>query len=103
VLIIGTKSDLDEEREVTFEEGQTYGNENDLTFLETSSKENKGVDEAFLIMANEIMCNMSPEQLDGDVRRSFKIRGMPLEPEAGDEDAEHRPVMKKKKKCCKSV
>jgi hypothetical protein len=70
--------------------------------METSSKTNHGVDEAFLIMANEVMANLTPEQLEGDVRRSFKIKGMPL-PEQ-DEDPDQRPVIrKKKKKCCKSV
>ena len=105
IIIIGNKSDKEDDRQVTFEEGQRIAHEYDLTFLETSSKENAGVDEAFLIMANEIMAKINPDELEVDRKYSFKIRGMPLQPEDNENnDSPTRPTVQQRKKksaCCK--
>ena len=46
-FLVGNKSDLDSQREVTFSEGKTYGNENFKFFVETSSKSEYNVDILF--------------------------------------------------------
>jgi len=46
-FLVGNKSDLVNQREVTFSEGKTYGNENFKFFVETSSKSEYNVDILF--------------------------------------------------------
>ena len=41
------KSDLAEERKVSFEEAKEYADENDLPYIETSSKEGININELF--------------------------------------------------------
>jgi len=53
IMLVGNKSDL-ARREVAFEEGERFANENGLIFLETSAKVADHVDEAFLRIAHEI-------------------------------------------------
>lgn len=38
IFLIGNKSDLDGQRDVTFEEAKAFADENGLTFLECSAK-----------------------------------------------------------------
>lgn len=38
MLMIGNKTDLEESREVSFEEASNFANDNGLTYIETSSK-----------------------------------------------------------------
>ena len=46
-ILIGNKSDLEEDREISKEEGQAFANRNGMQFMETSAKMNTNVDEAF--------------------------------------------------------
>ena len=46
-FLVGNKSDLVSQREVTFSEGKTYGNDNFKFFVETSSKSEYNVDILF--------------------------------------------------------
>lgn len=39
ILLVGNKNDLEEERVVSFEEGQTMAEENGLKFIEINSKD----------------------------------------------------------------
>ena len=54
IMLIGNKCDLEQRRAVTFEEGQTFANENGLVFLETSAKTAANVEEAFINTARKI-------------------------------------------------
>lgn len=47
VFVIGNKSDLEDERQVSYEEGQTLAKQFDAPFLETSAKQNINVEESF--------------------------------------------------------
>ncbi|ETO36317.1 Rab2/RabB-family small GTPase [Reticulomyxa filosa] len=47
IIVIGNKCDLERQREVSIEEGQTFAKENGLMFLETSAKSAHNVDEVF--------------------------------------------------------
>ncbi|KAG6411115.1 hypothetical protein SASPL_129189 [Salvia splendens] len=54
VVLVGNKSDLTHSREVSLEDGQSLAQLEDLSFMETSAKENLNVEEAFLQMINKI-------------------------------------------------
>lgn len=63
IMLIGNKSDL-EKREVSFEEGEQFANENGLIFLETSAKTASNVEEAFLKTAQKIYDNIQSGAYD---------------------------------------
>ena len=44
---MGNKSDLAEERKVTFEEAKEYADKHDLPYIETSAKEGININELF--------------------------------------------------------
>ena len=46
-FLVGNKSDLEKEREVSKEEGEDYARKNNLIFLETSAKNNNNVEKLF--------------------------------------------------------
>eukprot|EP00049_Salpingoeca_infusionum_P007112 m.115831 g.115831 ORF g.115831 m.115831 type:complete len:201 (-) comp13581_c0_seq1:178-780(-) len=53
-LLIGNKSDLDEQRDVTTEEAEQFAAANGLAFAETSAKTGERVDDAFVQTAKSI-------------------------------------------------
>uniref|UniRef100_A0A0M3HWC9 Ras-related protein Rab-14 n=1 Tax=Ascaris lumbricoides TaxID=6252 RepID=A0A0M3HWC9_ASCLU len=58
IFLIGNKSDLDGQRDVTYEEAKTFADENGLTFLECSAKTGDNVEDAFLDTARKIYQNI---------------------------------------------
>lgn len=46
-MLVGNKTDLGEEREVTFQEGKEFAESKSLLFMETSAKLNYQVSEIF--------------------------------------------------------
>ena len=54
-ILIGNKCDLESERKVTFQQGQDFANQYGMKFIETSAKESKNVQEAFITMTKEII------------------------------------------------
>ncbi|XP_014319610.1 ras-related protein Rab-17 [Myotis lucifugus] len=55
VMLVGNKTDLSEEREVTFEEGKEFAESQSLLFMETSARLNHQVTEAFSAIARELL------------------------------------------------
>lgn len=53
-MLVGNKSDMAEQRQVTTEEGQELANSYQMPFLETSARNSNNVDEAFVTMTKEI-------------------------------------------------
>ena len=51
VILIGNKKDLEDKRQVSYEEGEAFAKENGLMFLETSAKTAYNVVEAFNLSA----------------------------------------------------
>uniref|UniRef100_A0A0N4ZTL3 Ras-related protein Rab-14 n=1 Tax=Parastrongyloides trichosuri TaxID=131310 RepID=A0A0N4ZTL3_PARTI len=64
IFLIGNKCDLEEQREVTYEEGQQFAEENGLTFLECSAKTGSNVEDVFLDTARKIFQNIQDGSLD---------------------------------------
>ena len=47
IMLIGNKSDLDQRRQVSTEEGERFAKDNNLIFMETSAKTAFNVEEVF--------------------------------------------------------
>ena len=82
IMLIGNKSDL-EKREVSFEEGEKFAQENGLIFLETSAKTAQNVEEAFLKTAQKIYDNIQTGAYDlSNDTHGIKV-GMPAGAQTG--------------------
>jgi len=53
-ILVGNKSDMEDKRQVTREEGEELAQHFQMPFLETSAKASLNVDEAFVAMTKEI-------------------------------------------------
>lgn len=57
MLLVGTKCDLDANREVTFEEGLQFAQSYGISFIETSAKENQNVNKLFKMIIQPLLKN----------------------------------------------
>ncbi|XP_072730480.1 ras-related protein Rab-17 [Ciconia boyciana] len=55
IALVGNKTDLAAEREVTTEEGEEFARTKDLLFMETSAKSNHQVNDIFMAIAQELL------------------------------------------------
>ncbi|XP_006821420.1 ras-related protein Rab-5C-like [Saccoglossus kowalevskii] len=55
VALVANKEDLAHIRQVSFEEGEDYANENGFIFMETSAKTGKNINKTFLAIAKKLM------------------------------------------------
>jgi Ras-related protein Rab-1A len=53
-LLIGNKCDLEEDRQVSYDEGMELAKNYDVPFLEVSAKNSTNIDQCFTLMATEI-------------------------------------------------
>ncbi|KAF4093982.1 ras-related protein Rab-43 [Ictalurus punctatus] len=82
-LLIGNKSDLTEERDVSFEEAQSMAHQLDfISAIETSAKDSSNVDEAFNKMAAELMLRHGGPVFRDSVTDSFKLNSKDVSGEA---------------------
>ena len=58
IILIGNKNDLEDKRQVSIEEGESFASENNLLFLETSAKTSNNIAEAFNLSAIRILNNI---------------------------------------------
>jgi Ras-related protein Rab-14 len=54
IMLIGNKRDLEDQREVSYEEASNFARENDLIFMETSAKTGDQVEDAFMRTAGMV-------------------------------------------------
>ena len=81
VILIGNKKDLEDKRQVTYEEGESFARENGLMFLETSAKTAFNVVEAFNLSAQAILNNIEKTGVDPtEDKNKMKIENKTQEP-----------------------
>lgn len=81
VILIGNKKDLEDKRQVTYEEGESFARENGLMFLETSAKTAFNVVEAFNLSAQAILNNIEKTGVDPtENKNKMKIENKTQEP-----------------------
>lgn len=73
MMLIGNKTDLDDQREVSYEEAAKFAEDNNMLFVECSAKNGDNVDQAFLATARKIhekvLCGiLSPTDPDSGVQ-----------------------------------
>ena len=93
IYLIGNKSDLEDKRQVSYEEGKQYAEKNNLVFYETSALNGKNIEEIFIQSATDLVNKLESGELNNDLTNSgIKVFQYPKK----IEDA----MLKKKKGCC---
>ena len=68
IVVIGNKSDLEDQRQITKEQGEEKSRKLDVAFMETSAFSGENLDKAFEMMMNEIFKKCHDEMMaEGDV------------------------------------
>merc|ERR1712216_170589 len=70
VMLVGNKTDLAKQRQVTFEEASKFAEEHGLIFIETSAKTGENVEETFPRTARKIYENIQAGSLDLNPQQS---------------------------------
>ena len=94
IYLIGNKIDLENKREVTYEEGKKFSEENNLVFFETSALNGKNIEEIFVQSATDLVRKLEAGELNNDLADSgIKVFQYPNK---GIEDK----MLNRKKGCC---
>ena len=94
IIIIGNKCDLEDQRQVSKEQGEEKAKSNDVAFMETSAFSGENLDKAFDKMVNEVFKKCHEEMTsDGEVEPVGPSKDISLD-KTKPKDAG------KKKKCC---
>ena len=64
LTLVGNKSDLEEKRQISREEGEAFARENNLLFFETSAKSASNVETVFIETAQAIMGQVQKGKID---------------------------------------
>jgi len=73
VILIGNKTDLESEREISFKEGEILAFKNNFIFMETSCLKNENVSEAFKILIYITYKNLKLKEVDLNNLKCSKI------------------------------
>ena len=92
LLLIGNKSDLEDQRQVTKEQGEEKAKELGLAFMETSACSGENLEKAFQLMINEVY-KKCQEDIAGETEEN------PVEP-GRDITLDKAKGKPEKKKCC---
>jgi GTPase SAR1 family protein len=61
-ILVGNKCDLEEKRQVSYEQGKEFADTYGMKFIETSAKTNQNVHEAYVTMTREIISQMQSKE-----------------------------------------
>ena len=89
IILVGNKNDLENERQVSYEEGLEFAKNNNIVFFETSAKTGKNISELFQTSAIEInkkieedfydleneSCGIKIGNIDSNNNNSYSING----------------------------
>ena len=113
IIIVGNKSDLIQEREVSKEEATLKAQINHLAFFETSAKENENVHSAFFSLMQQVVKNYKnneDDRFNGGVKGKSKRKknfihnnngqNIVLDNNNNDDFDDNRFTEINKKKCC---
>jgi len=64
IMLIGNKKDLEDQRDVSYEEASQFAKENGLMFMESSAKTGENVEEAFLKTSQSIFQSIQDGNVD---------------------------------------
>jgi Ras-related protein Rab-2A len=64
LTIVGNKADLQEKRQVSREEAETFAHENNFQYFETSAKSGDNIEELFLSIANQVLNKIEKGEID---------------------------------------
>ena len=94
IYLIGNKNDLEDKRQITYEEGKNYADENNLVFFETSALTGNNIEEIFIQSATDLVNKLESGELNNDLINSgIKIFQYP------NKGVEEK-MLNKKKGCC---
>jgi Ras-related protein Rab-1A len=72
--LVGNKSDLEQKRQISYEQGKEFADTYGMKFIETSAKTSSNVSEAFVTMTKEIISQMQDkDKLVKNEEKSKKI------------------------------
>ena len=72
-LLIGNKNDLEDKRQISYEEGKEYASINGMEFFETSAKTADKVQEAFELLTKDMMKLVSKDKNLVKKEKSIKL------------------------------
>ena len=84
IILIGNKCDLDEEREISFEEGKKKADSYQIDFYETSAKNNINVENVFKYLTDKIVQMNQNEFLVGIDVNHFELKNNKEEKKKGN-------------------
>ena len=94
IVIIGNKTDLENKRTVTFDDGKIFADDNNLIFFETSALNGEGINDVFQFCVKEIVEKLESGKMQWDNNSSgIKIGKFP------SKDVEEA-LEKNNKGCC---
>ena len=73
IYLIGNKSDLEDKRQVSQEEGKKYAEENNLVFYETSALNGNNIEEIFVQSATELIRKLEAGEISNSKDTGIKV------------------------------
>ena len=77
LVLVGNKKDLNQNREISFEQADLFAKENNIKYFETSAEENIGIDEVMNYIVSECI-NIIKKRNEDAFRESIQESNMVL-------------------------
>lgn len=108
IILIGNKSDLNADRQVSFEEGKQFATNNNMMFIETSAKLSQNVDDAFIMIVEKTLQDIESGSIDvfhenNGIRVITNVSELKLNDIGDDTDSDSNEVERKFEKTCCST